>query len=87
MLLVGILNFKFRIVFWRLGDLKNELHFLKKATFTSHETAVTASMQEFYLRNYWTQCALVLFVACLSEVSNQAQAQLKVGKGRGARLQ
>ena len=26
---------------------------------------------------------LVLFVACLSEVSNQAQAQLKVGKVRG----
>ena len=38
MLWAGILNFKFRIVFWnifflRLGDLKNELHFLKKTTF------------------------------------------------------
>ena len=34
----GNLNFKFRIVFWniffwRFGDLKNESHFLKKATF------------------------------------------------------
>ena len=47
-----------------------------------HENAVTASMQEFSLRNYWTQCALVLFVACLSEVSNQAQAQLKVEAGK-----
>ena len=38
LLWVGILNFKFRIVFWnisfwRLGDLKNESHSLKKATF------------------------------------------------------
>ena len=48
----------------------------------SHENAVTVSMQEFSLRNYWTQCALVLFVACLSEVSNQAQAQLKVEVGK-----
>ena len=47
-----------------------------------HENAVTLSMQEFSLRNYWTQCALVLFVACLSEVSNQAQAQLKVEVGK-----
>ena len=42
----------------------------------------TASMQEFSLRNYWTQWELVLFVACLSEVSNQAQAQLKVEVGK-----
>ena len=39
MLLKGILNFKFKIVFWnifflRFGDLKNESHFLKKATFS-----------------------------------------------------
>ena len=27
----GNLNFKFRIVFWRFGDLKNESHFLKKS--------------------------------------------------------
>ena len=34
MLKVGILNFKFRIVFWRLGGLKKGSHFLKKATFS-----------------------------------------------------
>ena len=30
---VGVLNFKFRIVFWNIffGDMKNELHFLKKS--------------------------------------------------------
>ena len=42
MLWVGVLNFKFKIVFWnilfsRFGDLKNESHFLKKATFRSHK--------------------------------------------------
>ena len=47
-----------------------------------HENAVTASIQEFLLKNYWAQCALVLFVACLSEVWNQAQAQLKVEVGK-----
>ena len=35
MLLAGILNFKFKIVFWniffsRFGDVKNKSHFLKK---------------------------------------------------------
>ena len=38
LLLAGNLNFKLRIVFWNIfflkfGDLKNESHFLKKATF------------------------------------------------------
>ena len=40
MLWAGILNLKSRIVFWniffwRFGDLKNESHFLKKATFST----------------------------------------------------
>ena len=39
--LAGNLNFKFRIVFWNIffffGDLKNESHFLKKATFNMTE--------------------------------------------------
>ena len=42
MVWAGILNFKFKIAFWniffsRFGDLKNELHFLKKATFRNPE--------------------------------------------------
>ena len=49
MLWAGILNFKFRIVFWniffwRFGDLKNELHFLKKATFSSVTVLVLSSL-------------------------------------------
>ena len=60
MLWAGILNFKFRIVFWniffwRFGDLKNESHFLKK----SHLNVVP-------LLKYYLHCFAFLIVYCVA---------------------
>ena len=68
MFLAGNLNFKLRIViwskiFWRFGDLNNESHFLKKATFRNLQKLVT-NLEDKLLQNWKDRKVTVIEHVC-----------------------